>query len=920
MKNNKNAFRILSIILSLVMIIAAVPVIGVIAEDAAEEPAVEAPEYYFWDDVKITFESNSNFFSEGEDGSIVASRSTLGGVDFGLKCEDGSMFTLSPNTSYRLSFKYKVTALTDETNQYIYFFPGRYATERGNQGNYGAIVGMAIPLDGAITESASFLRNEAVRITEVMDDYATYTVNFTTNSLNRTVNGTEYLYDDLLLFTYGMGSIVYDDFEIAEITEEQLAAEDYAKATKYFATSNSTYVDGGLSTTYATSIYEYGVLTGTGKGGTQVRFNNPGSAAILGFYFDGEYQLEPSTTYTVRFRAYADEIYTKEEKSGSTEGIYVFPAVGHAPNSSNKINRTGNLYAAWSAKTIYSYNNDNNVKSKYPFIGEEKVLKTYECTFKTPATFNTDATDGTCNYFMLALLGKGYDLYIDRIEIAKVTGSTTYYPNLNGAEYTKTPNNTGVTVNRSIVMNDAVVNPFELAGCETADMSDFKFTGWYSDPALEISAVNTDTACYAAWDIVNEYTVTRDFTTAPFVYNQDLSCDVSSGTGSNMSDDNGKLKFENNEASALERYYMIKDADYKNFKLYPDSIYKIELNYELADDSNIVLGLATRFDVNLSKDPTVLLSVADSPYKLDNNANAAGKLVYYFNTSDFATYNNWQVGQYIDSLAITIRGTGSISFSDISVTALVGENFPSEFTFAGEDMAVVLTNNPGSATNYALTIPADGSEIAVHTGNRTQVDALGLKVNGAVLFDTSDDITGKVYTAALTAGDKVSFDVYKTGTAGYGANFAVVAAQTVDYPDFYNGVRFRIRTNFFESDGVIKTYYNGKVYTVVDCGVKVGESFVKDDVARANSLKTDGTDVSLTGAEAYHTTDAYTDYTLAVKDVDEDKYLYVAGYMVLADDNDNTVDITVYTKNVLVNSFDDLQNSVECAFITIAQR
>ena len=917
MKTNKNAFRILSIVLSLIMIICAIPALGVMAEDTATEEVTEAPEYYFWDKVEMSFVSNGDFFTEGEDGSVIYNRSDkTAGADFGLKLEDGTMFTLSPNTSYRLSFKYKVTALYDETTPYISFYPGRYATERGYKGDINAVEGMSVPLEG--TETAAFLRNEAVRVTSVMEDFETYTVNFTTNSLKRTINGNEWTYDDLLFFTRGIGSVVYDDFEIAEITAEQLATENYDKAKTYYTQNNSTYVDGGMSTTYATSIYEHGILKGTSKGGTQVRFNNPSNAGILGFYFDGEYQLEPSTTYTIRFRAYANEIYTTDEASGSTEGVYVFPAVGHKPNSANKINRLTTLYAAHSAKAVWSYNPDSNVKSQRPFVSEEKVLKTYEHTFTTPATFNTDATDGTCNYFMIALLGKGYDLYIDRIEIAKVTGSTAYYPNLNGAEYTKTPNNTGVTVKRSLVMDDAVVKPLELSGCADADMSNFEFTGWYSDPALETAAVNDTAACYAAWDIAKDYTVTRDFATAPFVYEDNNSKDVIShvAQGIAMSDDNGKAKVE---LSSAERYYVIRDNNYKNFKLYPDSVYKIELDYELAQDSNLALGLFARFHVNLYHKPTTLLTTADSAYALNNDANASGKLVYYFSTNDFAAWSDWQVGQYVDTLSLTIKGTGAISFSTISVTAMTGDSFPSELTFGGEAATFVIPNKPGTATRYALTIPADGSSISVHTDNNIEVDTLGLTVNGAVLFETSDD-AGKVYTAALNIGDKIAFSGYHKTNSKNAANFGVVAAQTVDYPDTDAGVRFRIRSSKFVVDDAVKTYYNGKVYTVVNYGIKVGESFVKDDIAKADALKSEGTDISLAEASAYHTTDTYTDYTLAVKDVDEDKYLYVLGYMVLTDDDDATADITVYTKNVLVNSYADLQNGTECAFISISQK
>ena len=918
MKTNKNAFRISSIILSLIMIIVAIPTFGVLAEDSVTE-TTEAPEYYFWDKVEYIFENNSPFLSEGEDGSIVASRPTLGGVDFGLKCEDGSMFTLSPDTSYRLSFKYKVTALTDEANQYICFYPGRYATERGDQGNYSSVVGRAIPLDGTIAETAAFLKNEAVRITEVMDEYETYTINFKTNSLKRTVSGVEYLYDDFLLFTYGVGAIAYDDFEIAEITDEQIATENYDKATTYYTQNNSTYVDGGMSTTYATSIYENGVLTGTGKGGTQVRFNNPSNAAILGFYFDGEYQLEPSTTYTLRFRAYANEVYTTEENSLSTEGVYIFPAVGHKPNSANKINRTTTLYAAHSANTVWYYNSDNNAKSQRPFICEEKVLKTYEHTFTTPATFNEDATDGTCNYFMLALLGRGYDLYIDRIEIAKVTSATTYYPNLNGSEYTNTPNYKGVTVKRSLVMNDAVVKPLELSGCGTADMSNFKFVGWYSDAALETSAVNDTVACYAAWDVAEDYTITRDFATTPYEYKTDLSCDVSSATGSNMSNDSGKLKFETAADEEAERYYVIRDNGYKNFKLYSDSVYKIELCYGLMENSEITLGWAARSHDNLGTAPTTLLSTVDGEYTLTDSSPASGKLVYYISTAKFSHSSNSKVGQYFDSLSLTVKGTGSISFSSISVTALAAEPITNEFTFAGENVTYVVPNRPGIATRYALTLAGDGSSISVHTGSSWQVDALGLTVNNKVLYDTSDT-AGKVYNTALHNGDKIAINGFNKGNCVNAANFAVVAAQTVDYPDTDTDIRFRIRSYNYNNGNSDTVAYNSKEYTVVRYGIKVGESYVKDDIDKANALKAEGTDISLEGKNAYNSTDRFTDYTLAVKDVDEERYIYAVGYMVLDDINNPGNNITVYSKNVLVNSYNDLQNGTLGSIITVSQK
>lgn len=915
-----NISRVLSIILSVIMIFTAIPVFGVMAE----ETATEVPEYYFWDEVEYTFDNmgSNSLFNKGDDGSLVVTRKTLGGLTFGLKSKDGSTFTLNPNTSYRLSFKYKVTELTDAENPYIYFYPCRYAIERKGQGDYGTVVGRVSALDGAVAEGAVSAKNEAVRITSVMDDYAIYTVNFTTNSLMRTIGNDEWTYDEVLFLTYGLGSIVYDDFEIAEITQDQIAAESYVRKTNGFPTNTSTYVNSYVNPGNATSIYENGILTGTGQGGTQLKIENPNYAGMVAFYFDGEnYKLDASTTYTIRFRAYAGSISPADSNTGITGGVHVFPAVGHKPDSSNKLDRGDNptvgtgIYAANTLRTVSSYGGDTNAKNQRPFIGEAGVLKTYEYTFTTPASFNEHASLGTCNYFMIALLGKGYTLYIDRIEIAKVTGSTTYYPNLNGSQYTNNPNKLGITVNRSLVMNDAVVKPLELSGCADADMSNFKFTGWYSDRALDTTAVNDTAACYAAWDIIEDYTITRDYTTVPFEVNGTTK-DVAT-SGINVSNDSGKVKINIENKNTPERY-MIKDNNYSEIKLYPNSAYKIVIDYELAQDSNISLGMDTRFCVNFNESPTTLLSATDNPYTLDNNANLNGKLVYYFSTNDFGAFAHSRLGQYVDTLCLSIRGTGTISFSSITLTAMAGDSFPSEFTFNSEATAFIVPNNPGTVTRYALTVPTDGSSVSVFTNIHYEVDTLGLKVNDTVLFETSDE-AGRVYTATLTDGDKISFEDYNKYSEDT-ANFGVIAAQTVDYPDSDSGIRFRIRSSNFVEEETVKTYYNGKVYTVVNYGIKVGESFVKDDIAKANALKSEGTDISFADATAYHITDTYTDYTLAVKDVDEDKYIYAVGYMLLADDDDTTADITVYTKNVLVNSYADLQNGTLGSIITIPQK
>ncbi len=916
MKTNKNAFRILSIVLSLIMIICAIPALGVMAEDTATEEVTEAPEYYFWDKVTYKDVTDANYIKMGDTLKYERTNSESG-AGFTLVNPDNTTtnYKLSASTTYRLSFKYKVTAITEGSR--IKLFAARFSNARVKAGNialYNMLTGYTRTLNMASTVAGN--KSIEVRLIDnVMADFATYTVVFTTPA-DLTSGG--YMYDDLAIIIQGSGSAEIDDVEIAEITEEVKTAENYVALSDDFsgisASGTTSLVNSGNVVMSDGVAKDVGSLSGYVTNTKVAKLNNV--TGNNGFYFTSDYAVEAGATYTMRFKYFVPAI---------TEGVtfHANPSLYFAKGKDTNIKSNALLFTG---DTTYSNFQATTSETRGLGIVVTEVTDKFEVceiTFTVPKSFFSDANRGVRQYLTLStmVVGTGnITICFDDFEIAKVTGSTAYYPNLNGAEYTKTPNNTGVTVKRSLVMTDAVVKPLELSGCADADMSNFVFTGWYSDPALETAPVNDTAACYAAWDIVSDYTVTRDFTTAPFVYNTDLSCDVSSATGSNMSDDNGKLKFENDTDSALGRYYLIRDNDYKNFKLYPDSVYKIELDYELAADSDILLGFFARYHANLSHNPTTLLTTADSnAFALNNDANASGKLVYYISTRDLAAWSNWQVGQYVDSLSLTINGKGSVSFSSISVTALATEQITNEVTFEGENTTWVIPNQPGTATRFALTTTADGSSLKVNTGLNWQVDALGVTVNGTVLFETSDD-AGMVYNTALVEGDKIAINAFHTTNTANAANFAVVAAQTVDYPDTDAGVRFRIRSYNKNAGDASAVVYNKKVYTVQNYGIKVGESFVKDDIAKADALKSEGTDISLAEAQAYHTTDTYTDYTLAVKDVDEDKYLYVLGYMVLTDDDDATADITVYTKNVLVNSYADLQNGTECAFISISQK
>ncbi len=906
MKTNKNAFRISSIILSLIMIIVAIPTFGVMAEDTTEPP-----EYYFWDNVEYKDVTDSNYIKTGDTLKYNRTNSESG-AGFTLVNPDNKStnYKLSANTTYRLSFKYKVTAITEGSR--IKIFAARFSKARVQAGNayfYYMLTGYTRSLNST---DAGNNTTEVRLIDDVMNDFTNYTVVFTTPS---DLNSGGYLYNDLVIIIQGSGSAEIDDVEIAEITDDIKTSENYvaladdfsgvsASGTTDLVNSGNVYMSNGVA-------YD-GYKSGWVPNAKVAKLNKV--SGNNGFYFTSDYALEAGATYTMRFKYFVSNI---------TEGttFYANPSVYFAKGKDIYINGNANLFTG-SGKSNHEVSTAEDRGLGIAVTKATDKFEVCEITFKAPSSFFDGGNRGVRNYLTIStkVVGGGTaTVCFDDFEIAKVTGSTVYYPNLNGSEYTNTPNCTGVTVKRSLVMTDAVVYPSELSGYENADMTNFKFTGWYGDAAFTTATSNANTECYAAWDIAKDYTVTRDFAASPYVYSEDLSCDVSSAKGSNMSNDNGKLKFENAENETVERFYLIRDNGYKNFKLYSDSVYKIELCYDLMENSEITLGWEARFHANLAYNPTTLLSTVDGEYTLTDSSPASGKLVYYISTAKFIPWSNWQVGQYVDSLSLTVKGKGSISFSSISVTALATEPITNEFTFAGENVTYVVPNMPGKATRYALTLAGDGSSISVHTGGSWQVDALGLTVNNKVLYDTSDT-AGKVYNTALHNGDKIAINGFNKGNCVNAANFAVVAAQTVDYPDTDTGIRFRIRSYNYNNGNSATVAYNSKEYTVVSYGIKVGESYVKDDIDKANALKVEGTDISLDVKNAYHSTDSFTDYTLAVKDVDEERYIYAVGYMVLNDIDNPGNNITVYSKNVLVNSYNDLQNGTLGSIITVSQK
>ena len=905
MKTNKNAFRISSIILSLIMIIVAIPTFGVMAEDTTEPP-----EYYFWDNVEYKDVTDPNYIKTGD---TLKYNRTNGdaGAGFTLVNPDNKStnYKLSANTTYRLSFKYKVTAITEGSR--IKVFAARFSNARVQAGNiqfYNMLNGYTRTLNLA-TIVAGNKTTEVRLIDSVMTDFTNYTVVFTTPD---DLNSSGFMYDDLAIIIQGKGSAEIDDVEIAEITDEVKTAENYVAVSDDFsdiAASGTANLVNSSNVYMSDGVAKDGSETGYAKNTRVAKLNNV--SGNNGFYFTSDYAVEAGATYTMRFKYFVPSI---------TEGVtfHANPSLYFAKGKDTNIKSNALLFTGDKTYSNYQATTSEARGLGIKVTKANDKFEVCEITFTVPSSFFSDANRGVRQYLTIStmVVGDGSaTVCFDDFEIAKVTGSTTYYPNLNGSDYVRT-NADGVALNRSLVMTDAVVAVSELAGCADADMSNFKFTGWYSDVALENPAANDTANCYAAWDIAKDYTVTRDFAEAPFVYNDDKSKDIIShvSSGVAISDDNGKAKVE---FSSGERYYLIRDNNYENFKLYPNSVYKIELNYELEQGSEFLLGLVARYYANLTDKPTTLLTTADSAYPLDNNSLPTGKLVYYFSTKNFSVWSNWQVGQYIDSLSLTIKGSGSISFSSISVTALATEQITNEFTFEGENVTWVIPNQPGIVTRFALTAPADGSSISVHTNNDWQVDALGLTVNNTVLYDTNDT-AGKVYNTALVNGDKIAINGFHKGNCVNAANFAVVAAQTVDYPDTDEGVRFRIRSYNYNNADASTVAYNKKEYMVVSYGIKVGKSFVKDDIAKAAALKTEGTDISLAEANAYHSTDSFTDYTLAVKDVEKDKYIYALGYMIL-EDIETSEKVTVYSKNALVNSYNDLQSGTLGSMITIAQ-